>query len=1540
MPAVETIDRTLDELERASSLDGFAPEDAVALVDAADALLLDGGGTAETFSRYLEVTRKTPFLMRLPDPETRTRWAETTLGAIRKSRYTLASMLADRVRLHPDRILFKSPETAGSWTYRQVSRRIEEIAGFFYDIADGNPRVAFVMENNLEGALCDLACLTHDILVSPLAPHLDADALHRILTRLDINIVVTDSDETLHRLKTVSAKLGRPLQLVVVDSADELARGGIRALGDGCARLGHATVERRLAARRRFALDEIATVLFTSGSTGEQKGVAFSLFNLVSKRFCRAAALPFVGEGELLVAYLPLYHTFGRYLEMLGMLYWGGTYVFSGNPSVESLLKGLSDHQPTGMISIPIRWRQLRDECLKRMDGAGSPEAGLTAFRQVVGGRLSWGLSAAGALEPSVFRFFEKHGVALCSGFGMTEATGGIMMTPPMKYEDNSVGFPLPGMKVRLTEEGELEIAGAYVARYLDSDTADGEEAWIPTGDIFRQRPSGHYEIIDRVKDIYKNSRGRTVAPRRVEQKFDGVPGIKRVFLAGDGRDDNVLLIVPDAVDPVLGGQPESEAAREYFERIVAAANEDLASYERVVNFTVLKRDLELDLGELTPKGSYRRKVIEKNFGEEIKSLYRSKEARITASGVTFRVPRWLFRDLGILEGDLVPGPGGLRDRRRNKSLLVAPSSDRNYLRIGALEYCAGGAEVDLGLFARHPLLWLGNDPLAGFLSVKDGWDVSLGTVSPEVRLPQYSPLVPGVEALGKAPSPRLASLHRLFLEALFGTPEQSLEALDHLGGILKDEDRRAGSAIRRRLQALSRHPEVKVRAKAYEILLLDQPVRETDELLSSFVRSGKSFLTEQSIEKIANADLEREQLSALRRRLAVYRHELKAPVPASASAVLDSVLTLLVTFVEHHPDYYGSVRAELAAWALQQADAVLARRSEVLHETLARWFEGWLASRSEVLSRRELAPKVALAEGISEEEARRLLAVLADTVFLRESVLLAFEGEDLDLKDVPDRGIWVVPLQAHHDYRLYRVAINTWAKKHFDLLLVLRPDLDRGAVRATNFWMMVLASAPGSAHRLPAFGCSRPELGALSLAYVTDLTVAERLRDEAARLRSAEKGPAEKHVWENQFVRALACFFSLWKASGERIVPGSLSPANVVVPVESFREGGAILSLSGWTPFQGLRAFVEAIERSFFEEVEALYPSLRGRLDRAWIFEACLEALGREAVPLLQRLRSELPAGSPLEELLSGFVGTLERGFHAPLDLRAAVAHYLEWEARHPRTPAQARADAVEQVYSLYRLDLHPDLVRYQLYRKTYFRDADAAVLKAFDAVLAAIESGAGARPATLVELFDLQSALTEDFDRLVFSRLVFPGARFESPVEVQVVSEGLRHVVFQTQIQDRLGATYLVREPVEPAEIGHFYRMSLRAGVPRALSERHRYLMVLDGAERVVGGISYLFEEKKVVRLEGIVVAPSLRNRGLSQAFLNDFCARMRGQKVEAVTTSFALASVPFPGKFQFDVRWGGMVCSLVEDEPEPEPLPLAPVLEGSGAPDGDRD
>ncbi|MFI5185066.1 MAG: AMP-binding protein, partial [Vicinamibacteria bacterium] len=314
----------------------LGPEAALDLVSAAERALAAGTVSAETWHRYLDRTRRREFLLALPDAAARTRWAETTFGAIRASGYSLATLLSQRVDAHPDRVFLQAsprPE-APCWTYAQTERRLRAIAAALVSLSEGPPRVAIVAENSLDSACCDLACLVHGIFVAPLAPHLQVSELMSVLQRLGANLVLVDTADQLAKVEAVAARLSCPVRPVLLDAAARLKRGSAAVLGEEVGKLGPEETDQALRALSPFGLDEAATVLFTSGSTGAQKGFAFSPFNLLTKRFARAAALPFVGEGEVLLCYLPLYHTFGRYLELLGTLFWGGTYVFAGNPSL------------------------------------------------------------------------------------------------------------------------------------------------------------------------------------------------------------------------------------------------------------------------------------------------------------------------------------------------------------------------------------------------------------------------------------------------------------------------------------------------------------------------------------------------------------------------------------------------------------------------------------------------------------------------------------------------------------------------------------------------------------------------------------------------------------------------------------------------------------------------------------------------------------------------------------------------------------------------------------------------------------------------------------------------------------------------------------------------------------------------------------------------------------------------------------------------------------------------------------------------------
>ncbi|MBI2213529.1 MAG: GNAT family N-acetyltransferase [Acidobacteria bacterium] len=1509
-------------------------QDAAREVVAGVETLLESGSPRElahaNWRDYLERTGTSAFLRSLPELGLRERWAETAFRAIRRCRYSLGDLLAARVREHPGRVLFEDSrdEGATSWTYAQIESYARAIAGVILTTCPAEPRVAIFCDNGIDAASADLACLLYGILDTPLNVHFDVETISWIFERLDINVVVTDSDERLARLAEVRAKTRRGFCVFQTGVRSALpAIRGLEAmpLRQACARIDLAAAAARLESRRPDVFAP-ATVMFTSGSTGNPKGVVFSQYNLVSKRFARAAALPAVGENEVLLCYLPLFHTFGRYLEMLGTIFWGGTYIFAGSPSAESLIADMGRVRPTGLISIPIRWTQIRDTCLEAMDRAGDTDTEAAMFREIVGDRLRWGLSAAGYLDPKVFRFFQRHGVDLCSGFGMTEATGGITMTPPGEYLDASVGIPLPGLRARLSEQGELLIAGPYVATYLDELGAPASlpaldpdaEQWIATGDLFTRQPNGYFEIVDRIKDIYKNSRGQTVAPQRVEQRFEAVPGFRRVFLAGDHRDHNVLLVVPDRTDPVLDGRSEEDVL-EYLGQIVASVNSGLAPYERAVRFAVIDRDFEAEKDELTAKGSFRRKNIEANFSEVIDKLYASNHVELIARRLRVRIPRWFFRDLGILEDDIVVENGGVRNRRSGTRLSVVREVDGS-VRVGDLAYRLASDVVDLGLFARQPRLWIGNASLVAFSPCKPGWELPLRGVEEKVRIPKSEPAPSHLATRARLDDDRLREIHALCIPALFGDELEARGAVEALNHELARVDARTASVIHRRLEALAYRREEAIRALAYRVLLLDESGSVSSDSYATFLESGQTYLTPESIALIASARRGERRLQSLRHRLYHYRTTLEWPATPVRRRQFERSFRLLADFARHDREYFATVQSELACWALFHEDPALARKADRALHKLADWYREALAEAVGEPEPARPIDKVVFEYGIPAVDRAQLEGVLFDSTFLVEAIARAFGDQRFSWARVASEGLWISPMLSQHQLHIYRLGINLSEGRHYDLLLVIGKALRTPAVRETVRWLTALSGHVVGAPAFPRFGVWRRDLGAMAVAYVSDLTAWERVRELSSQ-RDVRDAEATAWAWRRLFVRSMAAFFRGWEQSGYRIVPGSVTPENVALPDADFHETASILSIAGWRPYSGPLSLVRPLLRSFYRLTEAHYPHSRATLNLEWIFEACIEALGEErATTFLDMLESALSGVAPsadvalLSRELAGFRARLDARPYIPLPVHCAIHRFLDWERTNMTASFAAREEAVIQMIHLYRFERFPEAYRYYVYQHTYFRNAGADVHEAFDRLIARRLDDTRALPGHLEELSTLQGLLADSGDREVFSRMVFPMARRTQRLELYALGETAGHrVIVRSEVCDEGGSAYVVREPISPAEIGHLYRLLLESDYPKHVAEHDLHLVIADDEERIVGGLCYRWQEAGSVYVDGIVVADSLTNKGLGGKLLEDFCVRMAAQGATVAKTNFFLGRLFAKHGFQVNQRWGGLVRFL---------------------------
>jgi long-chain acyl-CoA synthetase len=1485
--------------------------------------------------QFLNLSSQQYFIKCISEMNLKEKWLDTVFLAIQLSNYCLLNLFEYKTTQHPSKILFRELKNQNqlAWSYKNISIYIKQIAATFYMLSNNNPRVAIIAENSMETACCDLACLCYDILDTPLNTHFNSETLIDIFNKLEINIAVTDSIERFHFLENIKAKTNIQFQIVLTGVDFPIRSSSYILLGEYCKRLSNSQIEDTLSKRRKRALNQVSTVMFSSGSTGTPKGVTFSIYNLLSKRYSRAAALPDVGNDEVLICYLPLFHTFGRYFEMLGMIFWGGTYIFATNPSSETLFNQFPRTNPTGFISIPLRWEQIYDVCLEKMSNPKSDKKRKEIIQEILGCKLRWGLSAAGWLDPQIFKFFQSYGIDLISGFGMTEATGGITMNPPGKYVENSTGTLLPGITAKLGYNSELMVSGHYIAKYLDDIGTDGiipypknddSDYWLPTGDIFKILPGDYFQIIDRVKDIYKNNKGQTIAPNKIESRFTGVPGIKHTFLIGDGKPYNVLFIIPDKSDSIFQEPSIKANPREYYRQIVTAANQDLAPYERVINFAVSDRDFSLDLGELTPKGSFNRKIITENFSDLINELYKINHIELNIDNLKITIPRWFYRDIGILEDDIVVENDGLFNQRHKKKLHISSTGEDGYIKIGDLEYKFNSNNIDIGLFSLQPRLWIANPELNSFCPCKEGWDYPLESVSPIAQRPwvpahEYS--IENLPQLKKIRDNRLLQINQLLSCCLFSKSDLATDCLEKVNSLLGDTYNYLNEIIRLRIEALARHPSETIRCNAYRILLLDNPTSYYSSSFPAFVHSGLTFLNQESIEEISQNNLEKNRLEALRQRLFLYRKQLDWTSFDAPREQFEQIFLMLVHFSNNHPKYYSSVRAELASWVLHDKDLELSLFAKRCFLELVSEYDRMFDSKKEHYPEKFWKDLIIYDDDIRENEIRKINNILIDTPFLRQSVILGYDEDDFNIEDLTSDGIWISRINLSISSGRYRISINTTSGKHFDLQLAIGENLQDMTALQSAYWLAAISGYSFHPRVLPRLGSCNPKLDARSMIYPGDLNAWDKIREYASSYLPENPFPRQD-AWKKLFIESFTVFFRAWMYSDKRVISGLVSPENVVVPELDFHEGATILFLSEIQIYNNTLSLIDPIIQNFYRKTIAHYPWCDKMLDYNWIFDACIEAFGiKEAKLFLNELKNDLIVNINVNKSYLSLVSSLDtylekigNEYYVPLPLINAVERYNQWLQTNINASYHAKGHTINELYRLYRIADYPFIARFYLFRYTYFKDFNKEVKKYFDLLLGKMFIEPDHSPIEFIELSDLQSAIENDEDRIVFSRIVFPNEQSVTKFDFLKISDtSSDKLLINSHLSDKFGEAYILRTPLKPAEIGQLYRLFYLEKFPKTISPQDKFFVVLDFSGRIIGGICYKIFENKSALIDGTVVISALKGRGLGTEIVEEFCSRMASQGIEVVTTHFYLQQFYLKLGFTVDNRWGALVKFL---------------------------
>ena len=417
--------------------------------------------------------------------------------------------------------------------------------------------------------------------------------------------------------------------------------------------------------------DDIACLIYTSGTGGLPKGVALTHRNIIAN--CRGAyrLLEMLGLGEeAFLSFLPLSHSYEHTAGMMFPISLGAEIYFA--EGAETLAANLPEARPTIMTAVPrlyetmhqrIRRGMEREKGLKRTlfeTAVANGRKRLTGERLGLGerlleplleklvrdkvrgrfgGRLKAMISGGAPLNPEIGSFFLALGVQLLQGYGQTETAPVVACNPPGRIKIDSVGPPVDGVRVRIAEDGEILVAGDNVMKgYWNDPEATARtltDGWLATGDVGYLDDDGYLRITDRKKDFIKNSGGDMIAPAKIEGFLTLEPEIAQAMVFGDQRPHLVAILVPDPdfAARVAGRGKDLAALTDHPELVkalgeaIARVNAGLPAIERVRRFIVAREAFTTDNGQMTPTLKIKRHVVRSVYGSQLEALYEKSAA-------------------------------------------------------------------------------------------------------------------------------------------------------------------------------------------------------------------------------------------------------------------------------------------------------------------------------------------------------------------------------------------------------------------------------------------------------------------------------------------------------------------------------------------------------------------------------------------------------------------------------------------------------------------------------------------------------------------------------------------------------------------------------------------------------------------------------------------------------------------------------------------------------------------------------------------------
>jgi long-chain acyl-CoA synthetase len=596
---------------------------------------------------------------------------------------SIPALFAQRVAQTPDALAFQYRNGTGwiTQTWAQTEVQVRQLASGLIALGvESESRVAILSGTRWEWILADLSILAAGGATTTIYPSNTADECAYVIADSDSILVIAENDAQVAKLRAVRDQIPLVRHVIVIDGTADgewvLTLDQVRSTGAELAAAGPAEYAARIAA---IGSDRLATLVYTSGTTGKPKGVELTQDNWVYVAEA-SRALDLARPEDLHFLWLPMSHVFGKALEVI-MIANGTPTVIDG--AVDKIVANLGEIRPTVMAAAPRVFEKAHNTIVSTVRNEGgvklqlfqwarglglaasrarqqgkSPSLLVQAQLQVAdrlvfakirgrfGGRIRAFISGSAPLSAEIAEFFDGVGMPILEGYGLTESAAASFVNRPNSARFGTVGPPLPGTEVKLAEDGEVLFRSRGIMRgyhKLPEETAATllPGGWLATGDIGELDEVGRLRITDRKKELIKTSGGKYVAPAPIEGKIKAAcPFASNVVVHGERRNFCVALVTldPDVARAWAKAQgksedlavlAEDETLRAEVRKAIDAVNADLPSYSTIKDFAILPADFTVESGELTASLKVRRKVVETKFADVLDGFYAGAVERI-----------------------------------------------------------------------------------------------------------------------------------------------------------------------------------------------------------------------------------------------------------------------------------------------------------------------------------------------------------------------------------------------------------------------------------------------------------------------------------------------------------------------------------------------------------------------------------------------------------------------------------------------------------------------------------------------------------------------------------------------------------------------------------------------------------------------------------------------------------------------------------------------------------------------------------------------